>query len=143
MAVNGVTTAGTTTNALGTAASNSVSGILQGGESQFLQLLVAQLQNQDPLNPVSATDFTSQLAQFATVDSIAQLNTNFSTQLLLQELSQGSNLIGKNISYVQSGSSNLQQGTVSSIQINNGQLQLTVGQNAVTLDQVRGILPNS
>jgi flagellar basal-body rod modification protein FlgD len=141
MAVSGVTSVGA--GATSSGASNSVSGILQGGESQFLQLLVANLQNQDPLNPVSATDFTSQLAQFATVDSITQLNSNFSTQLLLQELSQGANLIGKKISYAQTGSSNLLQGTVDSVEVNNGQLQLNVGQDSVALNQVRGILPNS
>jgi flagellar basal-body rod modification protein FlgD len=139
MAITGIGTGATHTTA---GASSSVSGILQGGESQFLNLLVAQLRNQDPLNPVSATDFTSQLAQFSTVDSISQLNANFATQLVLQELSQGANLIGKKISYVQAGSSNLLQGTVGSVQINNGQLELTVGQNNVGLNQVRGILPN-
>lgn len=123
-------------------ASNAASGVSQGGKNQFLQLLVAQLQNQDPLNPVSGTEFTSQLAQFSTVDSLQQLNTNFATQLLLQELSQGSALIGKTISYIQPGSANVFQGKVGSIQVNNGRLQLAVGQNAVTLDEVRGILAN-
>lgn len=142
MPVTGISALGAATNQAGSGTSSSTSGVLQGGESQFLQLLVAQLQNQDPLNPVGGTDFTTQLAQFSTVDAINQLNTNFATQLLLQELSQGANLIGKTISYVQAGSANQLTGTVGSVQVNNGQLQLSVGQNTVTLDQVRGILPN-
>jgi flagellar basal-body rod modification protein FlgD len=40
----------------------------------FMQLLVAQLQNQDPTNPVDPTQFTSQLVQFNMLDQLTQIN---------------------------------------------------------------------
>lgn len=46
------------------------------GKEQFLELLVAQLQNQDPLNPQDPTEFTSQLAQYSQVEQLMNMNTN-------------------------------------------------------------------
>jgi len=46
----------------------------QSSNNMFLQLLVTQLQHQDPLNPVDPTEFTSQLVQFNMLDQLAQIN---------------------------------------------------------------------
>ncbi len=46
----------------------------QVSEQQFLQLLVAQLQNQDPLNPMDGTQFVSQLAQFSELEQMIGVN---------------------------------------------------------------------
>lgn len=48
-------------------------------QSKFLTLLVAQMKNQDPLNPVDNAQVTSQLAQISTVDGIERLNTTMKT----------------------------------------------------------------
>ncbi|KPA14982.1 flagellar basal-body rod modification protein FlgD [Candidatus Magnetomorum sp. HK-1] len=45
-------------------------------KEQFLTLLVAQLQNQDPLNPMESTEFTSQLAQFSSLEQMIDVNKN-------------------------------------------------------------------
>lgn len=45
-------------------------------EQTFLQLLVAQLQNQDPLNPQDGTQFVSQLAQFSSLEQELQMRTD-------------------------------------------------------------------
>ncbi len=70
------------------------------GQEDFLTLLVAQLQNQDPLNPSDPTEFTAQLAQFSELEQLFKLND---TMALLAE-SQNSNerlsalsLIGKDV----------------------------------------------
>src|SRR5207248_10200467 len=106
--------------------------------NEFLKLLVTQLQNQDPLNPINNTDFAAQLAQFSTLEGIEKLNTNFSDLLLLQELTQGANLVGKTVVYQPLGQPGTTSGTVDAVNILNGQLQLSVGGNAVSLNQVRG-----
>jgi len=48
-------------------------------EQMFLQLLVAQLQNQDPLNPTDSTQFVSQLAQFSELEQVMAIRTNTDT----------------------------------------------------------------
>jgi len=108
-------------------------------QDQFLKLLVVQLQNQDPLNPTSQADFTGQLSQLSTLQSLQQLNSNFETMFKLQQLTQGANLIGKQVQFEQKGVSGLQQGLVSAVNINSGVVQLQVGNQAVSLDQIRSV----
>jgi flagellar basal-body rod modification protein FlgD len=45
------------------------------GQTEFLELLIAQLQNQDPLNPADSTEFTSQLAQFSSLEQMTNMNS--------------------------------------------------------------------
>ncbi|SMG38537.1 flagellar hook assembly protein FlgD [Paraburkholderia susongensis] len=69
-------------------------------QNTFLQLLVAQLQNQDPTNPMDSSQMTSQLAQISTVQGISQLNTSLSslsTQLSAGQQSQAALLIGSTV----------------------------------------------
>jgi flagellar basal-body rod modification protein FlgD len=58
-----------------TTSSNSSSTDALGNEQMFLQLLVAQLQNQDPMNPADGTQFVAQLAQFSSLEQLISLNT--------------------------------------------------------------------
>jgi len=59
------------------ASSTDPTASLTGGNEQtFLQLLVTQLQNQDPTNPVDGTQFVAQLAQFSELEQMINVNTN-------------------------------------------------------------------
>lgn len=81
-----------------TAAANAASASLN--EQDFLQLLTTQLQDQDPLNPVSNSEFFSQIAQFSTVSGINQLNSSFSqlsSQLTSSQSLQAASLIGQSV----------------------------------------------
>lgn len=70
------------------------------GKEDFLKLLVAQLQNQNPLNPSDPTEFTAQLAQFSSLEQLFAINTNLAqlstSNAELEKLSALS-LIGKEI----------------------------------------------
>jgi len=69
-------------------------------KDQFLKMLIAQLQNQDPLNPMNGTDFTAQLAQFSSLEQLTNMNTNFETLFANQLISnrvEAVNLIGKEV----------------------------------------------
>jgi flagellar basal-body rod modification protein FlgD len=62
-------------------------------ENDFFQLLTAQLENQDPLNPLSASDFAAELAQFSTAIGVQQLQTSQTSYNNLQL----SGLVGRNV----------------------------------------------
>ncbi|MTI86483.1 MAG: hypothetical protein FH748_00790 [Balneolaceae bacterium] len=49
------------------------------GQQEFLQLLVAQMRNQDPINPMDGTEFASQLAQFNSVEQLINVNSGLQT----------------------------------------------------------------
>lgn len=68
--------------------------------SQFLAMLVAQMRNQDPLNPMDNAQMTSQLAQISTVNGITDLNktvVNLGTNLNAVQSMQGAALVGRTV----------------------------------------------
>jgi len=74
-----------TTATTGTATSKQPASLTQGaggalGKDQFLKLLVAQLKNQDPQNPMDSSQMAAQLAQFSSVEQLTQINETLSTQ---------------------------------------------------------------
>ncbi|VTU26655.1 Basal-body rod modification protein FlgD [Variovorax sp. PBS-H4] len=86
---------GTSSTAQG---SNTVAG--SDGEQRFLKLLVTQLNNQDPLNPMENAELTSQLAQMSTVSGIEKLNSTLSglvNQTGSNQVLQAASLIGYNV----------------------------------------------
>jgi len=56
----------------------------------FLNLLVAQLQNQDPLNPTDSTQFVSQLAQFSELEQVMGIRTDIENYAAASQASQTS-----------------------------------------------------
>ena len=70
------------------------------GKDEFFKMLIAQLQNQDPLNPMDGTDFTAQLAQFSSLEQLTNVNSNLEAVTAYQKLMSGVqavSLIGKEI----------------------------------------------
>lgn len=65
--------------------------------NDFLQLLIAQMQNQDPTDPMDASQQISQLASFSQVEQQIQTNSHLETVLQNQWISQASDYIGKQI----------------------------------------------
>jgi len=77
------------------------------GKEDFLKMLVAQLKNQDPLNPMDGTDFTAQLAQFSSLEQLANLNAQIQNQALSMTSmahSQAVNMIGKSVTVTETNS---------------------------------------
>ena len=70
------------------------------GKEDFLKLLVEQLKNQDPLNPMESTEFTAQLAQFSSLEQLTNMNKNLDYLRLYQASinnAQAVNFIGKTV----------------------------------------------
>jgi flagellar basal-body rod modification protein FlgD len=71
-----------------------------GSEDRFLKLLVAQMQNQDPMNPLDNAQVTSQMAQINTVSGIDKLNktvAGLNSQLVQLQALQGVTLVGRDV----------------------------------------------
>ncbi|WP_097461754.1 flagellar hook assembly protein FlgD [Mangrovitalea sediminis] len=70
------------------------------GKDQFMNLMLAQLNNQDPLNPTDNTQFLAQLAQFSSLEQMQNLNTSvqsFSSQFRSQQALQASAMVGRSV----------------------------------------------
>ena len=100
--VNSATTtsAADTFAALNGTAKKTATSNAADAENKFLTLLMTQIKNQDPLNPLDNAQVTSQLAQLNTVSGIEKLNTTL-TQLLSgyneSQAMQAAGIIGKNV----------------------------------------------
>lgn len=93
-----MSTVSSVTSAASSATSSKTNNTM--GQDDFLTLLVAQLQNQDPLNPADATEFTAQLAQYSQLEQLFNLNDAMeqltSTTAKSQSIS-ALNLIGQEV----------------------------------------------
>jgi Flagellar hook capping protein len=70
------------------------------GADDFMKLMIAQMQNQDPMSPMDNGDFIAQLAQFSASSGIQDLNTSFSslsTSLQSYQALQASGLVGRSV----------------------------------------------
>lgn len=88
--------------AASTATTTKATGALTAQEQsdRFMKLLVAQLNNQDPMNPMDNAQMTSQIAQINTVSGIQQLNDSIksmSTQFSAMQVMQSSSMIGRSV----------------------------------------------
>lgn len=84
----------------GTSPSAASKGSAEETQNRFLSLLVAQMKNQDPLNPLDNAEVTSQMAQLSTVQGIENMNANLqamAASLGTNQMSQAASLIGRTV----------------------------------------------
>jgi flagellar basal-body rod modification protein FlgD len=93
------------------------------GRDAFLQLLITQIQTQDPLEPLSAREFVAQLAQFSTVEQLQAANLQLAILHQVEATSQALALIGRSISTADGKTA----GLVSAVVFTDGQPKLVVG----------------
>lgn len=99
------TTSSVNSNSSASALANLTSGSgtvsdATAAQDRFLKLLVAQLNNQDPMNPMDNAQMTSQMAQINTVTGINKLNetmSNMVSQLLSTQILQSASMVGHNV----------------------------------------------
>jgi flagellar basal-body rod modification protein FlgD len=95
------TSVGSATSTPSTTSGNSLSSTSTADmQDRFLKLLVAQINNQDPLSPMDNAQMTSQMAQINTVSGIQQVNqtlTSMAAQFSAMQVLQGASLVGHNV----------------------------------------------
>lgn len=90
MAVSGV-------SGVGTSATTTSAAKASVDYQSFLKLLVAEMKNQDPTQPMDSTQYIAQLASFSQVEQSIQVNSKLDSLLQLSQLSQAGSIIGKTV----------------------------------------------
>ena len=105
------------------------------GKQDFLKLLMAQLQNQDPMKPMDDTQMIAQMAQFSALEASQQLNATMQTSNNMQTVLQAGALIGKYIQANQSDGTST-TGAVTSVGLTttNGVTSPTIQINGTDVD---------
>ncbi len=126
---------GTAANAASGAATNSLDSL---STQDFTQMLVAELQNQDPTSPVTNSELMQEVSQIRSIQSTDNLTTTLQSVLLGQNVATAGNLIGRAVQG-NDAQGNAVSGTVSSVSIVNGSATLNVGNSTLPLSNVTQI----
>ncbi|MEN6334704.1 MAG: flagellar hook capping FlgD N-terminal domain-containing protein [Phycisphaerales bacterium] len=112
-------------------------------QMDYMKLLVTQLQNQNPMEPLDNKDMASQLAQFSQLQQTENLNKSFSKMLDSVQRDYAKSLIGKEVSYEgtdDQGDPETRTGKVEKVTIGEeGDVLLTVGEEKINLSDVTSI----
>ncbi len=115
---------------------------------QFLGLLITEMQNQDPLNPMDNAQMLTQLSQIREIGSTNKLTETLSTLAVGQELSMASTMIGKTVKALDSNAKDV-EGKVSRVSVqtdpddrNIRKVSVHVGDSIVDIQNIREILEN-
>lgn len=125
-------------------ASNSTAAALSNAfnnlkPQDFINMMIAELKNQDPTSPMDSSQILNELTQIGSMSTTAQLQQVLQSQSVGANLSAASALIGKGIEGLDTNGKQA-QGLVSGVVVNNGTPQLIVGNQAVTLSNVQQVI---
>ncbi|MHC4087220.1 MAG: flagellar hook assembly protein FlgD [Planctomycetota bacterium] len=101
-------------------------------QMDYMKVLITQLQNQNPLEPMDNNEMASQLAQFSQLQQLESMNSNFAQILALTNRSYANSLIGKEVTFftqdIETGELVQKKGTVNEVfnDLNTGESLLKV-----------------
>lgn len=101
-------------------------------QMDYMKVLIAQLQNQNPLEPMNNNEMASQLAQFSQLQQLESMNSNFAQILAITNRSYANSLIGKEVTFftqdTETGELVQKEGTVNEVfnDLNTGESLLKV-----------------
>lgn len=121
-----------------TSASSTGAGLGSLTSTDFLQLLVAQITNQDPLNPVSSSQFMSQTAELSTLEQITSLSQETAQMSSANQMGAAIQAIGKTVSGTSDAGSSVTGQVTGVEETSNGPL-LEVGSSLVPLSNVQSV----
>ena len=107
------------------------------GKDAFLKLLIAELSNQDPTNPVEDREFISQMATFSTLEEMQNMNSTLTTMADANKFS-AVNYIGKAVAFTNDEGKQV-PALVNAIWFENGKTILDTSEGDVPLEKVEGI----
>ncbi len=110
----------------------------QETRDQFLKILITELSQQDPFNPMENNEFLSQVADIHNLEASAELTEGIKSLTKFQEMASASAMIGKHI-LAQADDGSLVEGTVDKVVANGGKVRLVVGDQEVALANVHEV----
>ena len=108
-------------------------------QTDYMKILVTQLQNQNPLEPMDNNEMATQLAMLSQLQQLESMNTNFSQVLSNVEGSYANSLLGKEVSFwvqLDTGDTALMKGIVDNVYKQDGKNMLVIGDKVFGLDEV-------
>jgi flagellar basal-body rod modification protein FlgD len=109
---------------------------------QFIKLLVTEMQNQDPMNPMDNSQILQQISQIKAIASNDKMSTTLSSMQLQQNMISGSVLMNQTIAGL-TDQGNKVNGVVDKISVDSGAVILHVGKDTVQLKNVSEIDPGA
>ncbi len=106
------------------------------GQNAFLQLMMTQMEYQDPLEPQDNSQFLAQLAQYTSVEQMTNVATEDQQVAQAMSVLEAHQLLGTSVT-VQNADGTTTTGTVSSVTFSNGTPQLVVNGTAYGLDALQ------
>lgn len=115
------------------------------GTEDFLKLIVAELQNQDPLNPMDNTQMVTQISQIRSITSNDKLTSTLESVSMGQTIATASNMIGKTVTGTTESGEKI-TGTVDRVVFENGQPILYIGDKVLkpsNVTEISGFEPSN
>ena len=105
----------------------------------FMNLLVAQLRNQDPSSPMDTNQMITQTTQLATMEKLTNLDKVSVENFSLQMRMSAAGLIGQNVSWLDKDGTTTKSGIAESVSFASGIPVVKVGEMNIPLDQISGV----
>ena len=108
-------------------------------QMDYMKLLITQLQNQNPLEPLNNNEMASQLAQFSSLQQLESMNSTFAQVLDIANHTYANSLIGKEVSFLgetPEGTVDILRGVVEQVYKKNGENFLIVGDYVLGLKDI-------
>jgi flagellar basal-body rod modification protein FlgD len=123
---------------LGSTPGTGSTGTDRLGKQDFLQLLIAQLRNQDPMKPMEDREFISQMAQFSALEAMQNLDKRMETAANAQLVGQAAGLLGRQVQ-AKLADGTIVVGVVKEVQVVSGAPRLIVNGQPIELGQITTI----
>jgi flagellar basal-body rod modification protein FlgD len=112
-------------------------------QMDYMNLLITQLQNQNPLEPLDNNEMAAQLAQFSQLQQLESMNQSFADVLATTELTYANSLLGKEVSFMpetETGTADITSGVVEYVYNNvEGEILLGIGNYTIGLEDVLSV----
>ena len=122
-----------------TASGNSpLTGFAALTSQDFMTMLLAELKNQDPTQPVSNSDLLNQLSQMEALQSNVELNSTLSSFASNQQIASGASFLGKMVTGTDANKKPV-SGVADSISLQNGTVTIGVGSSSIPIGNLTGV----